>query len=592
MSSPKVAGCSFLLSELSPGDAFFPEDFTGEHKLIAQTAAEFSEKEVLPNDVAMGAKQFDVTRALIKKSADLGLLQADMPEEYGGLDLGKVISALIIEKLATGSSYFLTAFTDHVGIGSLPLQLFGDEKQKGMYLTKLADGSFVGAYGLTESHAGSDVASIRTKARLSPDGKNYILNGSKMWITNAGFADLFGIFAKVHGKVTAFLVPRNTPGFTIGAEEHKLGLHGSSTCPLEFVDAIVPVENMLGQVGEGFKIAMNVLNLGRFKLSPGCVGSTKALMELSKSYAKGRMTFGKPISTRGLIRNKFGKMVTKVWLMEAVVYRTADLLDKAMHSVSATDIKARMAAVAEYATECSINKVFASEVLNYVTNECVQILGGMGYADSGGISPARAYRDARINTIWEGTNEINRMLTGERIFKADRSFPSGKLQIFEAAQKYLNEIALGSEEPMIIPSGVLWRETLFLRNLKKLTVLLFGASAQKFMLEIKEEQEVLGSLANLVNMVFALESGILRANKIIERGNCADVERAIVKTAAQMFKLDADKNVRRIIERIGGIEAVSLRVAREKLLDFGDVDEIGLKRFIADSYLNETWKFL
>lgn len=592
MSATKIAGGSFLVSDIDTNNIFVPEDYTDGHRLIAKTASEFSEKEAAPKDARMEAKDFTVLKSLIKKSAELGLLQADMPEEYGGLHLGKVISALIIEHSAR-SSYFLTTLTDHTGIGSLPLQLFGNAEQKERYLTKLASGEMIGAYALTESQAGSDAKAMKTTAVLSPDGKYYVLNGEKIWITNAGFADLFIVFGKIDGKVTGFLIPRDSPGFTIGPEEHKLGIRGSSTCPLSFSDTPVPVENVLGNIGEGFKIAMNVLNLGRFKLGAACVGSAKTLLQVTRDYAKTRIAFNKPISHFGLIKNKFGKMVTGAWLMETMVYRTADLLDKALGDIDPENTRAAREAVAEYAAECSIVKVYASEIMDEIADECLQIYGGMGYyeGDPKDVSPARCYRDSRINRIFEGTNEINRMVTTNTIIKSDKNF-KGTLPLFELAKHYFDEIEDVGRYDLDNNSASLSAEKVVLGNLKCLTVMLLGASAEKFLVNIAEEQEVLAGLANCAIAIYAAEGGLLRANKLIESGVTAKIETTMAKiglqTACQIVAAEAHA----ILGRFAGDEK-SVKIQKHicRLTECLAPDVIGLHRLVADAYLDGTWSF-
>lgn len=591
MTTSKVAGGSFLVTESSTNTIFIPEYFNEDHKLIAKTALDFCEKEVAPNDGKFEAKQFDVMRELIKSFADLGLLQADVPEEYGGQHLGKVISALVIEKSAR-SSYFLTTITDHTGIGSLPLQLFGNTEQKKRYLTKLASGEMIGAYALTESQAGSDASAMKATAVLSPDGKNYILNGEKIWITNAGFADLFIVFGKIGGKITAFLIPRNSPGFNVGPEEHKLGIRGSSTCPLSFENTPVPVENVLGNIGEGFKIAMNVLNLGRFKLGAACLGGSKIILGVTRKYAKNRIAFGKPISDFGLIKNKFGKMLTSAWLMEAMIYRTADLLDKALANIDPEDTKSAMSAVAEYAAECSIVKVYCSEVMDDIADECLQIHGGMGYyeGDPNEVSPARCYRDSRINRIFEGTNEINRMFITDRLIKSDKSF-NGKLSLFELAQDlFLNLEYLGITSAN---NSLLKNEFNSVDNLKKLTVILLGACAEKYITSLREEQEILAGLANCAMAVYAAEGGLLRANQMLMKGYETKIEIAMARIGLYDASRSVATEAHAILSRLGG-EGKAPEIQKHicRLTECFAPDIIGINRIVAEAYIDGTWNFL
>ncbi len=591
MDAVKVPGCSFLISSASPEDVFTPEDFTEDHRLIAQTTREFLDREILPQELQFEEKRFDVVRGLLKRSAELGLLGADIPEEWGGLDFDKIASAIISEKLGA-SSYFLVAFAAHIGIGTLPLRFFGNAEQKKRYLKRLTQADLVGAYALTESSAGSDAAAIKANAILSPEGTHYILNGEKIWISNAGFADLFTVFAKVDGdpkKITAFLVERGSPGFVIGPEEHKLGLHGSSTCPLTFDNTPVPKENVLGEVGEGFKIALNILNLGRLKLAAGCVGGAKALLVPTSVRARMRVAFGKPIASFGLIKNKFGTMIAKLWLAESALYRTAGLLEDALKGVDTEDTKAVMAAVAEYAAECSINKVFASEMLDEVIDECLQIYGGMGFEH--GSPPARAYRDARVNRIFEGTNEINRLFAADRMIRSDQT-QKGTLPIFASAQKYFEELTGGPALAELGKENPLAPEWEALLGLKKLTVLLLGASVQKWHKQLPDEQEVLAKIMNCAMYVFALESGLVRTRKKLARGAPAEVEVGIAEIAVD----DAVKKIAIEARDVAGrlAEGDELRVYQSvirRLTKYESKDCIGRARFVADSYLDGSWRF-
>ena len=432
----KISGGSFLIEACPPENVFTPEDFTEQHKLIAHTAEQFAVNEIVPNIEKMEHKEFSVTRELVKKAGDLGLSAVDTPEAYGGLQMDKVTSAIIADRLSTYGGFSAT-WGAHTCIGTLPIVYFGTEEQKKKYLPRLATGEIVGAYALSESSSASDSLNCRTRAELSSDGKHYILNGEKMWITNASFADLFTVFAKVNGeKFTAFLIERNFPGFSVGAEEHKMGIRGSSTCPLILNDCKVPVENVLGEIGKGHHIAFNVLNVGRFKLGAGCVGSARYCIESAIAYAKQRKAFGKVIADFGLIREKLANIAVGIFTGEAMAYRTVGMMDAAIAGLGqahSTDMAAVRKIIDEYAIECSILKVWGSELIDYVVDEMVQIYGGYGFVEE---YPAeRAYRDSRINRIFEGTNEINRLvITGFLLKRA----MSGQLPLMPAIKKLMD----------------------------------------------------------------------------------------------------------------------------------------------------------
>src|SRR2546423_14847664 len=399
----RISGGSFLLESRRPEEVFTPEDFTEQQQLIGQTAEEFTVNEILPNIEKMEHKDFSISRGLLKKAGELGLSGVEIPEAYGGLEMDKVTAAVIADHIAQYAG-FATTWGAHSGIGLLPLVYFGTEEQKQKYLPRLAAGDLEGAYALSEASSGSDALNCRARAQLTPDGKHYILNGEKMWITNAGFADLFTVFAKIDGeKFTAFLVERDFSGFSIGAEEHKMGIRGSSTCPIILNDCRVPVESVLGEIGRGHIIAFNILNIGRFKLGAMCVGGGRVSLEHAIAYAKQRKAFKKVIADFGLVREKLANMATLIYVGESLVFRTVGMMDAALAAIdkSAPDAsKKTLKAIEEYAVECSIIKVWASEMLDYIVDETLQIYAGYGFVEE---YPAeRAYRDARINRIFEG----------------------------------------------------------------------------------------------------------------------------------------------------------------------------------------------
>ena len=509
----KISGGSFLLESRQPEEAFTPEDFSEQHQLIGQTAEEFAVKEILPNVEKIEHKDFSVTRDLLKKAGELGLSSVEIPEAYGGLEMDKVTAAVIADHIAKYAG-FATTWGGHTGIGTLPIVYFGTEEQKKKYLPRLASGEIVGAYALSESTSGSDAMNCRAKAQLSSDGKHYVLNGEKMWITNAGFADLYTVFAKIDGeKFSAFLVERTFPGFSVGAEEHKMGIRGSSTCPIILNDCKVPVENLLGDIGKGHLIAFNILNIGRFKLGAMCVGGGRVSLENAIGYAKQRKAFNKVIADFGMVREKIANMATLLYVGESMVYRTVALMDAALEDVdkSAADAaKQALKAIEEYAVECSIIKVWGSEMIDYVVDETVQIYAGYGFVEE---YPAeRAYRDARINRIFEGTNEINRLIiTGFLLKRA----MSGQLPLMPAIKKLMDEVLSGPSAGEEL-EGALVEERKLVGQAKKLGLFAAGAATQKYMQAIQDQQEIMGAIADMTIETYAMESAVLRAQKIVD----------------------------------------------------------------------------
>jgi butyryl-CoA dehydrogenase len=542
-------GGSFLIEERLPGDIFTPEDFTEEHRQIARTAADFTANEVVPAAAEIEAKNFTVTRALLAKAGELGLMSVDVPEAYGGLELDKVTSALIAESVSQLAS-FSVAFSAHSGIGTLPIVWYGTPEQKAKYLPKLATGEWIGAYALSESSSASDAMNSRTRAVLSPDGKHYVLNGEKMWITNSGFADVFTVFAKVDGeKFSAFIIERNTPGLTVGPEEHKLGIRGSSTCPLILADCRVPVENLLGEIGKGHHIAFNILNIGRFKLGAACVGGARHSLQHAIGYAKERKAFGKSISDFGLIQEKLAECATGVYAGEALTYRTIGMIDAALAGVdtaaegASRDIQKR---IEEYAVECSIAKVWGSEMLDMVVDHVVQIYAGYGYVEE---YPAeRAYRDSRINRIFEGTNEINRLIITGWLMKRAMT---GQLALLPAIKKIMDEVMSGPSAP-VDHEGPLANEHQLLANARKLSLFAAGAASQKYMQALADQQEIMGALADCIAQVYALESCILRAEKLRAAKGDSGARQAIAMTryyAAKSIEI-VDASARKVIAAV------------------------------------------
>ena len=510
----RISGGSFLLEERQTADVFTPEDFSEQHRMIGQTAEEFSVNEILPQAEKIEHKDYSVSRDLLKKAGDLGLSGVEVPEAYGGLEMDKVTAAIIADHIAKYAG-FATTWGAHSGIGTLPIVYFGTEEQKKKYLPRLAAGETVGAYALSEATSGSDALNCRARAVLSPDGKHYILNGEKMWITNAGFADLFTVFAKIDGeKFSAFLVERGFPGFSTGAEEHKMGIRGSSTCPVILNDCKVPVENLLGEIGKGHVIAFNILNVGRFKLGAMCVGGARVSIESAVSYAKQRKAFGKTIGDFGLVREKIANMATLIYVGESLVYRTVGMMDELLSQIDSASpeaAKEQRKAIEEYAVECSILKVWGSEMIDYVVDETLQIYAGYGFVEE---YPAeRAYRDARINRIFEGTNEINRLIiTGFLLKRA----MSGQLPLMPAIKKLMDEVLSGPSMGEEI-EGRLAEERKLVAQAKKLGLFVSGAATQKYMAAIQDQQEVMGAIADMTIEIYAMESAVLRAQKMLEQ---------------------------------------------------------------------------
>ena len=587
----RISGGSFLLESRQPDEVFTPEDFTEQHQLIGQTTEEFAVNEIVPNIEKIEHKDFSVTRDLLKKAGDLGLSSVEIPEAYGGLEMDKVTAAVIADHIAKYAG-FATTWGGHTGIGTLPLVYFGTEEQKKKYLPRLAAGEIVGAYALSESTSGSDALNCRSRAQLSPDGKYYILNGEKMWITNAGFADLYTVFAKVDGeKFSAFLVERNFPGFSVGAEEHKMGIRGSSTCPIILNDCKVPVENLLGEIGKGHLIAFNILNIGRFKLGAMCLGGGRVSLENAISYAKQRKAFGKVIADFGLVREKIANMATLLYVGESLVYRTVGMMDAALSEVDKTAAdaaKQTLKAIEEFAVECSIIKVWGSEMIDYVVDETLQIYAGYGFVEE---YPAeRAYRDARINRIFEGTNEINRLIiTGFLLKRA----MSGQLPLMPAIKKLMDEVLSGPSAAEEL-EGALGEERKLVAQAKKLGLLVAGAATQKYMQAIQDQQEIMGAIADLTIETYAMESAVLRAQKLSETRGEAAAGLAIAMTRvylSQAFE-KVESAARRVIAAVadGDMLRTQLAILR-RLAKYEPFNTIELRQQIAERMI-ERGKYM
>ena len=558
-------GGEWIISESHPEQTFIREDFNEEQKMVLEMCHQFLNTEVLPIIDRIDKLEPGLMPSLVQKAGEQGLLSTSLPEEYGGLAKDFITSTLVNEGLGGGFS-FSVAIAAHTGIGTLPILYFGTPEQKQKYIPKLGSGEWKGAYGLTEPNSGSDALSAKTTAKLSEDGKYYILNGQKCWITNGGFADVYTVFAKIDGeKFTGFIVERGMEGFTQGPEEHKMGIKGSSTVQLYFQDCKVPVENLLGEIGKGHLIAFNILNIGRLKLCAAALGGARRSADTAAAYAKTREQFKIPIAKFGAIRHKIAEMAIRIWVADAALYRTAfwvqDKEDELLAS-GKTFAEALLGAAEEYAIECSMLKVFGSEVLDFVVDEGVQIHGGNGFSDEYLIS--KAYRDSRINRIYEGTNEINRLLTVDMMLKRAMK---GKLDLMSpamAVQKELMSIPdFGSED-----EGAFAKELKYIANFKKAILMVAGAAVQKLMMQLDKEQEVLMNIADMAIEVYHAESALLRVIKLVNaKGEAAiGVQMDMMRT----YLYDA-------ADRIN-------KAGKDALNSFSDGDElkmmhIGLKRF-------------
>lgn len=586
-----IRGGEFLLKSLSPQDVFTPEDFTEEQRLMANAATEFIEGEVMPLFEDIEAQKEGVLPSLVKKAGELGFLSCEIPEQYGGQNLDKVSVILLTEKLSQGGGGFMVAYSVHTSIGSFPIILFGNPDQKRKYLPKIATGEIITAYALTEPEAGSDALNAKTTAVLSPDGRHYILNGQKQFISNSGFADLFITFAKVDGdKFTSFIVERNFDGVSVDEEEKKMGMKGSSTRALIFTDAKIPVENVLGEIGKGHLVAFNTLNIGRFKLGGGCLGSSKIAFQDAVNYAKKRVQFRKPICEFGLIKHKISEMAIRIFIMESMIYRTAGMIDKVLQKIDplADDSGVRMAkGIEEYAIEGSINKVYSSEVLDYVVDEVLQIHGGYGYIQDYPVE--RYYRDSRINRIWEGTNEINRLIIMDMLIKKAMK---NQLPILSEAERIGAEIF--SLKPQVeVDDGTLSLQREMVEMSKKITLLVSGLAFKKYLTTLSEQQEILGFMSDMVIEIYAMESGLLRAIKSME--NLGDERSIIQNKMIKVYINDAFTRIedyaRKILSTISEGDMLRTHLsALKKLTRFLPINTVTLRREIAD-YVTRVGKY-
>ncbi len=569
------AGGSFLVGPANPDCLLTPERFPEEIKTIAETARDFMQKKVLPKSESIEKKEEGLMLALFHECGELGLLGIEVPEEYGGLGMGKVASAAAAAEIGRQASFAVT-YGGHTGIGTLPIVYFGTPAQREKYLSKLATGEMLAAYALTEPGSGSDALAAKTRADLTPDGKSYKISGGKVWISNAGWADLFVIFAQIGGdKFTGFILERSTPGFSIGVEEKKMGLHGSSTCALSFSDALVPAENVLGEIGKGHKIAFNVLNVGRFKLGAATVGALKYVLKLGSEYAATRKQFGKTIDSFPLVQAMLARMAVRAAASESIVYRTAGLIDDAKQASKEPDkIAAELGAVEEFAVESSILKVFCSEALDESVDDCVQIHGGYGY--SAEYPAERFYRDSRINRIFEGTNEINRMLVTGMLLKRAMTGRVPLLAAAQKAQQALMNLPAGEET-----SGPLAAELALAEGIKKAALLLSGAAAQKFGTKLDEQQQILAGIADLIIAAYTCESLTCRALSA-----ASSPKATFLSAAARYYTSGLPENLLSIGRSVAaataeGDNAVLLSSGLKRFLRYPVIDRFALERELA-----------
>lgn len=586
MQKDYVKGGSFLIEQRSPAEVFTPEDLSDEQRMIGDTTREFIDNEVLPQIDAMEKHAWEISRELIAKAGELGVLGATIPEEYGGLELDQTTGVVVAEMMGRGSGFGVT-FGAQTSIGLLPILYFGSEELKKKWIPPIVAGEKVTAYCLSEAGSGSDALGAKCTARLSEDGSEWILNGEKMWITNGSFADVYIIFAKVDGekkKFSAFVVERSE-NCRPGAEEHKLGIKSSSTTPIILSDARIPVGNLIGEVGDGAKIAFNILNVGRFKLGASVIGGSKLAIHDSVRYANERQQFNVPISSFGAIKHKLAEMAIRTWVGESMSYRTVGMIDTLIGSGSDNETKLR--SIEEYAVESSINKVFCSEVLDYVVDEMVQIYGGAGYTAD---YPAeRAYRDARINRIFEGTNEINRMLIPGMLLKRAMK---GEIGLIPAAKALMDEI-LNPQMSFDEDDTPLATELKLAQNAKKTALMVVGTAAQKYMMELEKQQELLMYAADIIMEAYAMETAVLRAQKLRGSSNAdryADMAQVYCNDAIQRVESKAKNAIAAMTE---GDEMRTLLVALKRFTkNNSPVNTVAARQRIAETLIQaNTYTF-
>jgi alkylation response protein AidB-like acyl-CoA dehydrogenase len=569
-------GGSFLIEESSADDIFTPEDFSEEQTMIRDMTEQFVADEVLPQIEKMEHKDWSTTTHLLKRCAELGLLGIEVPQKYGGENLDKVSAMIVAEKMSRVASFGVSYGGDS-GIGTLPIVYFGTEDQKTKYLPMLCKAEKFSAYALSESSSGSDALAAKANAVRSSDGTHWILNGEKMWITNAAFADIFITFAQIDGnQFSCFIVERDYPGVSTGAEENKMGLRGSSTRPLIFNNARIPIDNVIGEVGKGHRIAFNILNIGRAKLGAGAVGGAKTAFNDAIAYAKQRIAFGKPIASFGAIKQKLAEMATRIWIAEGMVYRTAGLMDRSLEAVDADQPSQALKAIEEYAIECSILKVFCSEVLDFVVDEAVQIYGGYGYSAEYPVE--RYYRDSRVNRIFEGTNEINRLIIPGMLLKRASS---GQLPLHAAARVVVDEVMSASLPPE--PTGPSGAELAALAQAKKATLFAAASAIQKFADTIRDQQEVLMLISNMVMEVFAIDTAIHRSMKKQSGPLHTEMTRTFINDSMSRI----DFSAKQVLAAVADGDALRTQLAAlRRLMRWTPINTVKSRQMIAESLID------
>jgi alkylation response protein AidB-like acyl-CoA dehydrogenase len=571
-------GGSFLVEESAPEDIFTPEDFSEEQTMIRDMTEQFVEDEVLPQVEKIEHKDWNVTVNLLRRCGELGLLGIEVPQKYGGENLDKVSAMIVAEKLGRVAS-FAVSYGGHCGIGTLPIVYFGKEEHKRKYLPLLCKAEKISAYALSEAGSGSDALAAKTNAVRSPDGTHWIINGEKMWITNAAFADMFITFAQVDGKqFSCFIVEKEYPGVSTGAEENKMGLKGSSTRTLVLDNAQIPIDNVVGEIGKGHHVAFNILNIGRTKLGAGALGGSKTALNDAIRYAKQRIAFGKPIASFGAIRQKLSEMATRVWVAEGMVYRTAGLMDRSLEAVDMDNASQVLKAIEEYAVECSILKVFCSEVLDFCVDEAVQIYGGYGYSAEYPVE--RYYRDSRVNRIFEGTNEINRLLiTGMLLKRA----AAGHLPLYDSARRVVDEVMSASVPAE--PGGPLGPELAATAQAKKALLFTAGAAVQKFGDGMRDEQETLMHLSNMVAEIFAMDTAIQRVIKCTMRDPHMDVVRTFINDAMSRI----DFSARQVLAAVADGDTLRTQLAAlRRLMRWMPINTVRTRQRIAEFLIDSN----